>query len=139
MPSHPSHSSELWSWRTLVGVGSLAVMLLLTSPGVQVARAESGAQAVMSLEVPASQDPAASDAAEGAAPICEPRVADPNQPSAADVAAALTQLQERGDGPEVVSFDGTGHNYRTADDPLGELERIREEMRRERVRARIGR
>ncbi len=138
--SSPSRSSELWSWRTLVGVSSLAVMLLLTSPGVQVARAEQGAQApavAMSLEVPAAQDPAGSEAAESA-PICEPRAVDPNQPSAEDVAAALAALQEQGSS-DVVSFDGTGHNYRTGQDPLGEIQRIREEMRRERVRARTGR
>ncbi len=138
MPSHSSRSSELWSWRTLAGVVSLAVMLLLTSPGVQVARAEQGAQApglAMSLEVPAAQDPAAADEA---APICEPRAVDPNQPSAQDVAAALAALQEQ-ENADIVSFDGTGHNYRSGDDPLGEIQRIREEMRRERVRARTGR
>jgi len=151
MPAHPTRTRSLWNWRDVVGGLALAVMLAMTSPGVQVARAEgatpdpavtaapapASATASMSLALPASPDPAPSEAT--AAPICEPPAApDLTRPGPGDIAKALEALKAAEDGEEIVTFDGTGHNYRNGEDPLVEIHRIREEIRRERVRARIG-
>jgi len=134
-----------WNVRTLGGCLALAVTIGLTSPGVQIARAEgaapTGEPTMMSMEAPASPDPGADavDANADDAAICAPAAHDPNQPTAADVAAAIAKLEAQGADQDIVTFDGRGRNYRSSDDPMGEIQRIREEMRRERARARVGR
>ena len=123
-----SDRSSAVSWFNASGGLCLAAMLALWSPGVQVARAEEApARSFASRPLtPGSLGGVASDANS-----CE--VGAEKGP---ELAAQLAQLMEdlesqaAADGEEVVVFNGAGRNYRSGDDVLAEIRRIRAEVRR---------
>ena len=108
------------SWQTLTGASCLAAMLLLASPGVRIARAESPAPE----PVPYAGLPDAGS--------CRVGAPGPRLPSARALGPALAQIEQRAAEEDIVVFDGTGLNYRSDQDPASEIRRIQEELRRER-------
>ena len=125
MPSFFRHAS---SYRNALGFVALATMAALVSPGVRVARAEDGA--AMSV----TRTPLPFTGPDGLpledAGSCQIGDEGRNLPGAGQVAQALDQLAKAAPADSVV-FDGTGHNYKSDNDVLAEIRRIREEIRRD--------
>ncbi len=109
-------------WQSGVGGLCLAAMLVLWSPGVQIARAEGAAPPLLQGGLPLGS----------AGGSCEVG-AEKGPDVAAQMAQVLEALeaQAAADGEDVTVFNGTGSNYRRDDDALAELHRIRAEVKRE--------
>lgn len=121
----------------VAGLLALAGMLLLSSPGVRVARAGDGAAG--SSESPASATVSGADAG-----VCSVDSADASRaarssvPTAEQIAARIrTEMMSSGERPIVLN--GRGYNYRVARDPQRELELLRAEALRQQEQAASGR
>ena len=115
--------------KTLAGVLALVGMLVLSSPGVRVARAGDGDAASSAIS---------SDVSSGDAGVC--RVGDKPKPwvNRAAVSAHIAErlraeMQSSGEPP--VPLNGRGYNYRIARDPQRELEIIEAEASRQQEQA----
>ena len=130
MPSKPLNPSarSRFSWINAGGGFCLAAMLVLWSPGVQVAGAE---EALVRPQASQPLPPGALGGLSSEAESCEvdaPKGAD-LAAQIADVMAAL-EAKAEADGEDVVVFNGGGSNYRTDNDVLAEIRRIRAEVKR---------
>ncbi|MBW2242255.1 MAG: hypothetical protein JRH01_09730 [Deltaproteobacteria bacterium] len=130
MSSSPLRLSALFraSWLNAGGGICLAAMLVLWSPGVQVAGAEEAP-----VRHPVSQPlaPGALGGFSSEAESCEagaPKGAD-LAAQVADVMAAL-EAKAEADGEDVVVFNGAGSNYGNDNDVLAEIRRVRAEVKR---------
>jgi hypothetical protein len=121
--------------QTTVGILGLLGMLVLSSPGVRVARAGDG-DAASPESCSATVESSRGSSACKVGDETEPRV--DRSLLAAQIAERLQAEMQKSDDKPVV-LNSRGYNYRTARDPLAELRAVETEARSQREQAPPGR
>jgi hypothetical protein len=112
--------------QTAVGILALLGMLALSSPGVRVARAGDG-DAASSESCPADVESSCGSSACKVGDETEPR---PDRSAVAARIAERLRAEMQSSDEKPIVLNGRGYNYRTARDPLREIETVETEAKR---------